>query len=70
MKENISPEVLAKIEILLKDIPAETNVVEIPDASGMKVVRIKSKEFDERSKKFLVMIFRIPGHDDFVMSTE
>lgn len=70
MKETISPEVLAKIEKLLKDLPAGTNVAKIPSAGGLKIVRIKSKEFDEREKELLVMLFEIPGHDDFVMSTE
>jgi len=69
MKETINPDILKKVEILLKEISAETNVAEIPDSKGMKLVRMNSEEFKKKEESLTIMFFEIPGNEDFCIST-
>ncbi|MBA4319732.1 MAG: hypothetical protein C0412_15130 [Flavobacterium sp.] len=70
MKENISAEVLQKVNILLKEMLPETNLVEIPDSDGMKIIRVNSKEFGEKEGDPTIMFFEIPDNDEFWIITK
>jgi hypothetical protein len=68
--EKISPDVLKKVEDILKDISLEKNLVEIPDSNGLKIVRMNSKEFRERNNDVTVLFFEIPDNDYFFITTK
>ena len=70
MKETINVEVLQKVDILLRVMSHETNLIEIPDSNGMKIVRVNSKEFGEKEGNLTTMFFEIPDNDEFCICTK
>lgn len=68
--EKISPDVLKKVEDILKDISLEKNLVEIPDSNGLKIVRMNSEEFRERNNDVTALFFEIPDNDYFFITTK
>ena len=69
MEIKITPELLKNVEIILKEVTPETNLVEIPESNGLKLVRMNSEEFHKKEKDLTIMFYEIHGNKDFFIVT-